>query len=677
MHIARGRDVNARDESGTSLLALAASKGHPVVAKLLLEAGANPAVKDLAGRDALDMARANGFVEIVELLSRVGMTDAGTSLLPDETDPDEDATAESEGDFWEAETSPIEPSGDPGYISRAAAIEEKITEFQYQSSDEDWTDVDVDLPEYQLFAGIRRQEFRALRSELLTFFSSAIVSGTVSSDQIARLGDDGDEIDEEARECVGRVFDELGIEVLEHIDPEIVNCAWDSPTDTELEMAEEATAYFGGLWSPVQNSYWLFMRDMGRAKLLSAEDEVRIGTVIQRSWLSINREICSNAHSLTILGRVAEEVSSREAPPGYLFASLGELQDDPVSADADENLEADKAQPEMGDSDTIPGTEDLMPEGNDWLKIVEKLTLLCSRSDGRVANQYSAKVRDEALALLGETRFSERFVRALCAELDSTKETTDSECAEAIRSILSEIEEYRNQFVEANLRLVHSIARKYSHRGLDLLDVIQEGVLGLLRAVDKFDHRRGFKFSTYATWWIRQAITRAIADKARTIRIPVHMVEKINKVVEALRRLKSDDIESVDPDRIAERLDMPVQKVRKLLGLSNQTSILTDLTPETITSLVDNFASIAWRSINDGDLRIRIDKVLSTLKPKERAVIVKRFGLEGLDEQTLEEIGQSMGVTRERVRQIEVKALKKLRHPKRSAFLEPFLEISI
>ncbi len=272
MHIARGRDVNARDETGTSLLALAASKGHLGTFKLLLEAGANPALKDLRGRDPLEIARTNGYVEIIEMLSALNAVVRATAL-PLETVPESDAAVESDGGLWVAETSPSEPVGDPEYISRALASETRITDFEYLNPDEDWDDVYADLPTYQAFAGIRKQEFHVLRSELLRFFGAAIVSGTVSNDQIAALGDDGDEFDEEARQCLGRVLDELGIEVSEGIDPEIISTPPDAISDDESEMAEDATAYFGELWSPVQDSYWLFMRDMGRAKLLSADDE--------------------------------------------------------------------------------------------------------------------------------------------------------------------------------------------------------------------------------------------------------------------------------------------------------------------------------------------------------------------------------------------------------------------
>ena len=673
MHIARGRDVNARDETGSSLIALAASKGHLGIFKLLLEAGANPALKDLKGRDPLEIARTNGYVEIVEMLSALNAA-VRPIALPLETLPKFDAAVESNGGLWVAETSPSEPDGDPEYVSRAAAIETRITDFEYLNPDEDWDDVYADLPTFQAFAGIRKQEFHALKFELLTFFGSAIVSGSVSGDQIAALGDDSDEFDEEARGCISRVLEELGIEVLEGIDPEIISSPHDAINEDESETAEDATAYFGDLWSPVQDSYWLFMRDMGRAKLLSADDEIWLAEAIERSWLSITREVCSNLQALTILCVVADKISNGELPPGFLLVTHTDFRDEPVAVALDDSIDADEMEPlefDAASEETAPLTE-----VNDWQSTVQKLRLLVQQTNTTRA-KFNAEMQDHAFALLRETRFSEQFVRSLIAELRSNGDAADLESAEVIGRILSEYEGYRNRFAEANLRLVHSIARTHSYRGAELVDLVQEGSLGLLKAVDRFDHRRGFKFSTYATWWIRQSITRAISDKSRTIRIPVYLVEKINKVLAVIRRRKCDDIDSVDADIIAEELKIPAEKVKKFIDLSAQTLALEDLSQETIHSLVDDSALTAWRPVIDGDLRSRVGKVLRTLTPKEREIIVKRFGLEGESEQTLEEVGQSIGVTRERIRQIESKALRRLRHPVRSRLLKPFAEVSI
>lgn len=670
MHIARGRDVNARDEAGNSLLGLAASKGYLITTKLLLEAGANPALKDLKGRDPIEIARTNGFAAIVELLSQFNaeVNPVVTSL---ETGPT--AEAGSGDEFWEEETSPSEPAGDSEYVSRAAAIEIRIAGFEYLNPDEDWNDVDADLPKYQLFAGIRKREFHVLKPELLRFFGSAIVLGTVSSEQITTLGDEGDELDEEARECISRVLNELGIEVIEGIDPEIIPSAADALSDAEFEMVEDATAYFGDLWSPVQDSYWLFMRDMGRAKLLSADDEIWLAEAIERCWISITRETCNNAHALGILCAVAEKVSNRELPLGSLLASHMDFRDEAVSAALDDSFDSDES--DLPGFDTASEESALLTEDTDWQSTVQRLRHLLQQAT-TTTTQFNIEVRDHAFALLRGIRFSEQFVRFLIADLQSGDDVTNLASAEAIRRTLFEYEGYRNRFAEANLRLVHSIARTHSYRGLEFMELVQEGSLGLLKAVDRFDHRKGFKFSTYATWWIKQSITRAIADRARTIRIPVHMVEKINKVLSVMRGWKDDDIDiDIDADKIAEQLEIPVQKVRKLIDLSGQTSALADLTQETIESLVDDSASTAWRRIMDDELRSRANRVLRTLKHKEREIIVKRFGLDVEGEHTLEEVGQSIGVTRERIRQIEAKSLRKLRHPVRTRILKPFWEI--
>ena len=326
-----------------------------------------------------------------------------------------------------------------------------------------------------------------------------------------------------------------------------------------------------------------------------------------------------------------------------------------------ETLEQNNIDIDLGSADILPPIDDIMPEVSE-LEGIEEVTAEEINDTDSIADSFA----------------TDDPVRMYLKEIGKVPLLTAEEEIALAERMAQGDEEAKHRMTEANLRLVVSIAKRYVGRGMLFLDLIQEGNLGLIKAVEKFDHNKGFKFSTYATWWIRQAITRAIADQARTIRIPVHMVETINKTIRVSRQLLQELGHDPSAEEIAAEMGMPVEKVRDILKIAQEpVSLETPIGEEEDSHLgdfiPDEDASEPSEAASFSLLREQLEEVLDTLAPREKKVLELRFGIVDGRTRTLEEVGKEFNVTRERIRQIEAKALRKLRHPSRSKKLRDFL----
>jgi RNA polymerase primary sigma factor len=675
LHIRRGEALNGRDGGGLTPLMLAAIHGQLGVCKALLDEGADPDLVDQQGRTARDLAAERGHDSVAACLARFREADSVYSVLPEPqptvqsvhtneqaTEPSRDTIADDDclpavpaaaasitlhvvspddadvlviddvaedADGWLPDDAVVSPGHDSDCAAAASQLQHVLSTHRRVSTEADWSDVEFSLPEVRVVQQVVMGGDMAAIEDLISAGLSASLVGT--DDLWRALAGDGLLHLDRASEVLQRVLDDLGI-LVEQGTPV---SRWGAHTVSD-DVSDAVEAFMHALPEPADAGAFHVI-GARRSELIKREDEERIGRRMDAALGSLTRALAS-------LTDGEWQMVFPSQVPTALAVDGTEGADEFDDATSDELAE---------------NQADIEEEQLDF-------------------SIYVTRVRS-GMAEYGREALVPRPRGLEVARLIGLVKAINPASAQAVVSAITDYEKARDQLVQANLRLAVHLAHSYRGRGLPLEDLVQDGNLGLMRAAEKFDFRRGFKFSTYATQWVRQSITRGLGDTARLIRLPVHMVEKVNVFNRMRRELSAGRDREASIDEVAERLELTSEAARRIVRIDRPVYSLEECGTFDAPDAPDPYSIVAeapdpLQIATDRSLSRAIGRMLEEFKPKERKVLALRFGLDEVDSMTLEEVGQAFDVTRERIRQIEAKAIRKLRHSSRADVLLPYVD---
>lgn len=580
-------------------------------------------------------------------------------------------------DAWEAEVAAPALPNDPAVWEAARAAQAEMSKHVPIDTWPDWGDLSAYLPDNASFLpAIDDPEAHA---RLRRLFLRAMREGSVPEEEVVEVSRDPEGAQDEAKADVYRmVLADMGCQTderLERADAFEDSTVHVESTETPEEEDEltDVLAHIGTLTATQHDPFYLYRRDAQRHRLLRADEEIEIGKAMEASLELALDALAAWPDGIARLLGAAKVVQSGKLPMRWLCA--GPRQDPPLIQDSDVAIDvatvaaAPESEPpasgaeENADDDPSSGARSETPDA-DFFAAAELL------SDVTIDPDRDSPAWSEARSLLTAMRIASSFL----LELTDEAIWDQSDAASDFRQAMASHRRDRDRMAIGNLKLVLFQAKKYMYSGLPLGDLVQEGNIGLLRAVDKFDWRRGFRFSTLATWWVRQGISRFVADKSRTIRLPVHVFEETQRLIRESEVFEEQMGRAPESHEIAARLGLAERKAAALIRLALEPLPLSevDIDKQMETSMADeHIARDPMEIVADRQLEGAINAALTSLALKDERIIRQRFGLGGLAEHTLDEIGVAMGVTRERIRQIESKALAKLRHPSRAGLLDP------